>query len=58
MKRIQGFRKVKVSADGKDVVSHARIGLLREMAEQTGLVDAVTRALLDTYKGLLVHAPG
>ena len=58
MKRIGGFRAVKVSADGKGVVSHAGIGLLREMAEQTGLVTAVSDALLDTYKGLPVHAPG
>jgi len=58
MQRIGGFRKVKVSADGKGVVSHAGIGLLREMAEQTGLVSAVSGALLDTYKGIPVHAPG
>jgi hypothetical protein len=47
-----------VSADGQGVVSHAGVGLLREMAEYTGLVDGVTEALLDTYKGLPVHAPG
>ena len=51
-------RRVKVSADGHGVVSHGGVGLLREMAEQTGLVDAVTGALLDTYKGVPVHAPG
>ncbi len=53
-----GFRKVKVSADGKGVVSHAGVGLLREMAEQTGRVDAVSGALIDTYAGVPVHAPG
>jgi hypothetical protein len=58
VKRIGGFRAVKVSADGKGVVSHAGIGLLREMAEQTGLVTAVSDALLDTYRGVPVHAPG
>ena len=51
-------RRVKVSADGRGVVSHAGVGLLREIAEETGLVDAVTEALLDTYKGVPVHAPG
>jgi hypothetical protein len=51
-------RRVKVSADGQGVVSHAGVGLLREMAEESGLVDAVTGALLDTYKGVPVHAPG
>ena len=58
MKRNKGGRRVKVSADGRGVVSHAGVGLLREMAESTGLVDGVTAALLDTYKGLAVHAPG
>jgi hypothetical protein len=47
-----------VSADGHGVVSHAGIGLLREMAEYTGLVDGVTAALIGTYKGLPIHAPG
>lgn len=58
MKRIGGFRAVKVSADGKGAVSHAGIGLLREMAEQTGLVAAVSDELIGTYKGVPVHAPG
>jgi DDE family transposase len=50
--------RVKVSADGAGVVSHAGVGLLREVAEYTGLVDAVTGALIDTYRGVPVHAPG
>jgi hypothetical protein len=50
--------RVKVSADGKGVVSHAGVGLLREMAEETGLVEAVTDALIDTYAGVPVHPPG
>ena len=58
MKRSKGGRRVKVSADGQGVVSHAGAGLLREMAEYTGLVDGVTEALLDTYRGLPVHPPG
>jgi hypothetical protein len=58
VKRSKGFRRVRVSADGAGVVSHAGVGLLREMAEYTGLVDSVTAALLDTYKGVPVHAPG
>jgi hypothetical protein len=33
MQRIRGSRRVKVSADGVGVVSHAGVGLLREMAE-------------------------
>jgi hypothetical protein len=47
-----------VSADGQGVVSHAGVGLLREMAEYTGLVGGITEALLDTYKGVPVHPPG
>lgn len=52
------MRRVVVTADGAGVVSHAGVGLLREMAEYTGLVDAVTTALADTYRGPWVHAPG
>lgn len=54
----QRVRLVKVSADGRGVVSHAGVGLLREVAELTGLSHGVTGALLDTYKGEPVHAPG
>jgi hypothetical protein len=49
---------VKVGSNGRGVVSHAGLVLLREVAEDTGLVDAVTGALADTYAGAWVHAPG
>jgi hypothetical protein len=52
------LRRVKVSADGSGVVSHAGVGMLRELAQGTGLVAAVTDALIDTYAGVPVHAPG
>jgi hypothetical protein len=39
-------------------MSHAGVGLLREMAEDTGLVESVTGALVGTYAGVPVHAPG
>lgn len=58
VKRSKGFRRVQVSADGAGVVSHAGVGLWREVAEYTGLVDGVSAALLDTYGGTPVHAPG
>ncbi|MFT4288963.1 IS1380 family transposase [Nocardioides sp.] len=58
MKRSKQSRRVVVSADGVGVVSHAGVGLLREMAEYTGLVDAVTEVLADTYRGPWFHAPG
>ncbi|HEY5788447.1 MAG TPA: IS1380 family transposase [Microlunatus sp.] len=58
MKGNKRLRRVVVSADGAGVVSHAGVGLLREMAEYTGLVDGVTAALADTYRGPWLHAPG
>jgi hypothetical protein len=58
VKRNKGVRRAVVSADGRGVVSHAGVGLLREMAELTGLADGVTAALADTYLGVPVHAPG
>ena len=54
----RGMPKVKVSADGAGMVSHAGVGVLREMAEATGLVDWVSAALIDTYRGVPLHAPG
>jgi len=47
-----------VTADGAGVVSHAGAGLLREMAEETGLVEAWDRVLLGTYKAMPIHMPG
>lgn len=58
MKRIPGTGRMKVSADGQGVVSHAGVGMLRELAERTGLVAGLSEPLLDSYKGLPVHAPG
>ena len=58
MKRNRRRGRAVVTADGAGVVSHAGAGLLREMAEETGLVDAWDRVLLGTYKGLPVHMPG
>ena len=58
MKRSKRVRRVVVSADGHGVVSHAGVGLLREMAEYTGLAEGVTDALTGTCKGVPTHAPG
>lgn len=44
--------QVKVSADGHGVVSHAGVGLVREVADLTGLSSQVTKALADTYRDL------
>jgi hypothetical protein len=58
MKRSGRALGVKVSADGKGVVSHAGAALLRELAAATGLAGAVTGALLDSYRGFPLHMPG
>jgi len=58
VQRIGGLGRVSVSADGRGVVSHAGVGLLREMTEKTGLVQAVSGALIDTYRGVRLHEPG
>ena len=58
MKSIAAAARVKVLADGHGVVSHAGMGMLRELADLTGLSDRVTAALADTYRGPWVYAPG
>jgi hypothetical protein len=58
VKDIAAVSRVKVSADGRGVVSHAGMGLLRELADATGLSAQVTGVLADTYKGPWIHAPG
>ena len=58
MKNIVAAQRVTVSADGRGVVSHAGMGLLRELADLTGLSAQVTDVLADTYKGPWIYAPG
>lgn len=58
MKSNAAGSRVKVSADGRGVVSHAGMGMLRELADLTGLSRQVTAALADTYQGPWVYAPG
>ena len=58
MKNIAVASRVKVSADGRGVVSHAGMGMLRELADRTGLSTQVSAALADTYRGPWVYAPG
>jgi len=58
VKSIAAASRVKVSADGHGVVSHAGVGMLREVAELTGLAAQVTAALADTYRGPWIYEPG
>lgn len=50
--------QMKVSADSADVVSHAGVGMLRELAGLAGLSSQVTKVLAVTYQGPWIHAPG
>ena len=54
----RGDSRVKVSADGHGVLSHVEVGMLREVAELTGLSAQVTAVLADTYRRQWSHAPG
>ncbi len=58
MKSSAAISRVKVSADGHGVVSHAGMGMLRELADLTGLSAQVTAALADTYRGPWIYDPG
>jgi hypothetical protein len=58
VKRSGSRARVKVSADGRGVVSHAGAALLRELATETGLAGAVTGALAGTYRDSLCMRPG
>jgi len=58
VKNIAVGSRVKVSADGHGVVSHAGMAMVRELADRTGLSAQVSAALADTYRGPWVYAPG
>jgi hypothetical protein len=58
VKSIAVGSRVKVSADGHGVVSHAGMAMVRELADHTGLSAQVTAALADTYRGPWLYAPG
>ena len=55
MKGSAAVSRVKVSADGQGVLSHAGVGMLREVADLSGLSAQVTAALADTYRGPWIH---
>ncbi len=49
---------VKVSVDGHGVVWYAGMGILRGLADRTGLSAQVTVVLADTYRGPWVRPGG
>jgi hypothetical protein len=57
-KRSARMARLKVTADGEGVVSHAGSELLRELAGSTGLIDAWDKVLIGTYKAVPIHFPG
>lgn len=58
VKSTAAVSRMKVSADGHGVVSHAGMGMLRELADLTELSARVTAVLADTYRGPWVYEPG
>lgn len=58
MKTTTGTFRPTVTADGTGIVSHAGSALLRELADESGLTQGWTAALLNTYKASPVHLPG
>jgi Transposase DDE domain group 1 len=49
---------VEVTADGEGLVSHAGTALLAELADRSGLTDALSRALASTRERRSAHDPG
>lgn len=58
MKATSTRPKLKVTADGKGVASHAGTRLLAEMADATGLTDALSKAMAPVCKRKRRHDPG
>lgn len=58
MKSNGSVRRLPVSADECGVVSHVGLAMLRELAEHTGLVEAIDDALKDSYSGAWAHSSG
>jgi hypothetical protein len=58
MKRSKRLPALKVTPDGKGVAAHAGSRLLAEMAEATGLVEAMSEAMAPTVLRRRHHDPG
>ncbi len=50
--------RVKVSADGRGVASHAGVSLLREMTQETGLVSGNYSPVVVAALGVAMLKPG
>jgi len=51
-------RSMKVTIDGKNLVSHAGTALLSEMADRSGLTDAMSDAMAECGINWHTHDPG
>jgi hypothetical protein len=56
--RSQSVRHVKVTTDGEGLVSHAGTGLLAELADRSGLTEAMSVAMDDCGISWHTHDPG
>jgi len=56
--RSRSVRRAKVIPDGKNLVSHAGAALLAELADRTGLTDAMSGAMEDCGISWHTHDPG
>lgn len=56
--RTRSIRRPVVTVDGKGLVSHAGAGLLSEMADRSGLTEAMSHAMADCGISWHTHDPG
>ena len=56
--RSRSVRRVAVTTDGRNLVSHAGTALLSELADRTGLTRAMSEALADCGISWNTHDPG
>jgi hypothetical protein len=56
--RSRSVRRAKVIPDGKNLVSHAGVALLAELADRSGLTDAMSSSMVDCGISWHTHDPG
>src|ERR1035437_3922512 len=58
VKRSRATRPMKVTVDGKNLISHAGTALLTELADRTGLTDGMSEAMAECGISWHTHDPG
>jgi hypothetical protein len=56
--RSSSVRRVAVTPDGKNLVSHAGTALLAELADRSGLTEAMSTAMVECGISWHTHDPG